>query len=159
MFDSSKTNDNPVYTISVAARLLEISIQTLRMYEREGLIIPFKTKNNQRMYSDSDIERIRRIRRDINGNNIGINSLRTVISLVPCWMIVDCTEIDRENCESFKEYQAPCWTYKHSKNICENIDCRECEVYKINSDTERVRETIVEQYGLDKNKSQKIVKK
>jgi MerR family transcriptional regulator, heat shock protein HspR len=150
MIESLEVKNNQVYTISVAAQLLGISIQTLRMYEREGLIIPFKTKSNQRMYSEGDLERIRRIRRDINKNKIGINSLRTVLSLIPCWMIVKCTETDRENCESFKEYHAPCWTYEHKNNICEEIDCRECIVYKFNSDTERIRDTIVESYNLGK---------
>jgi len=152
MIDDTKAKDKPVYTISVAARLLDISIQTLRMYEREGLIIPFKTKNNQRLYSVSDLERIKRIRKDINGNKIGINSLRTVISLVPCWMIVNCTETDRANCESFKEHYEPCWTYKHTKNICAEIECRECVVYKFNSDIERIRQTIIESYNLGDNK-------
>ena len=152
MNKSFSSNENPVYTISVAAKLLGISVQTLRIYEREGLIISFKTKGNQRLYSISDIERIMRIRRDINEYKIGINSLRTVLSLIPCWMIVECTETDRENCESFIEYHAPCWTYKHTNNICEEIDCRECIVYKFNSDTERIRATIVESYKLGRNK-------
>ena len=46
--------DEPKYTISNAAKLAGISIHTLRMYEREGLIIPFKKTSNQRLYSRSE---------------------------------------------------------------------------------------------------------
>ena len=44
--------NSPKYTISSAATLLGISVHTLRMYEREGLIIPFKKESGQRLYSD-----------------------------------------------------------------------------------------------------------
>jgi len=51
-------DDKPVFSISIAAQLLGISVHTLRMYEREGLIIPFKTRTNRRLFSENDIERI-----------------------------------------------------------------------------------------------------
>ena len=62
--------DEPKYTISMAAKLSGISIHTLRMYEREGLIIPFKKDSNQRLYTDRDIERIACIRKTINEDKI-----------------------------------------------------------------------------------------
>ena len=48
-------SDTPVYVISVAARLVGTHPQTLRVYEREGLIGPFRTSKNQRLYSEVDI--------------------------------------------------------------------------------------------------------
>lgn len=128
------------------------------MYEREGLIVPFKTESNRRLYSGSDLERIRRIRKDINDNKIGINCLRAISSLIPCWDTINCSVQDRKNCKAFNEYYQPCWTYKHSKNICENIDCREYAVYKINSDIERIRETIVKSFDVNMKKQQDIQK-
>lgn len=53
----------PVYVISIAARLVEVHPQTLRMYERLGLVKPARTPNNIRLYSDEDIERLRQIQR------------------------------------------------------------------------------------------------
>jgi len=53
----------PVYYISVAAKLLEMHPQTLRLYERLGLVKPARTGNNMRLYSDADIERLRQIQR------------------------------------------------------------------------------------------------
>jgi MerR family transcriptional regulator/heat shock protein HspR len=58
-----KQHSEPVYVISVAAKLLEMHPQTLRMYERLGLMRPARTRNNIRLYSDEDIERCRQIQR------------------------------------------------------------------------------------------------
>jgi MerR family transcriptional regulator, heat shock protein HspR len=52
----------PVFIISVAARLLEMHPQTLRKYEREGLIAPSRTSGNLRLYSDEDLERLRQVK-------------------------------------------------------------------------------------------------
>lgn len=53
----------PLYVISVAARLVRMHPQTLRLYERVGLIQPARTENNIRLYSDEDIEKFRQIKR------------------------------------------------------------------------------------------------
>jgi len=53
----------PVYVISVASKLVEMHPQTLRLYERLGLVKPARTDNNVRLYSDEDIERLRQIQR------------------------------------------------------------------------------------------------
>lgn len=122
--------DQPIYTISNAAKLLGISVHTLRMYEREGLIIPFKKESNQRLYSDRDLDRINCIRSTINDDKINIEGIRRILSLIPCWAIINCSEQDRENCEAYSDFHKPCWMVNHKNNICEGKDCRECEVYK-----------------------------
>ncbi|HUU55344.1 MAG TPA: MerR family transcriptional regulator [Armatimonadota bacterium] len=58
-----RDTSEPLYVISVAAKLVEMHPQTLRMYERLGLIKPARTDNNIRLYSDVDIERFRQIQR------------------------------------------------------------------------------------------------
>lgn len=122
-------DDEPIFPISSAALLLKISVHTLRMYEREGLFIPYKKESNQRLYSKRDLERIECIRRAINEMKVSINGIKTMYSLIPCWDIVKCSETDRANCEAYKEHSKPCWTYKHKNNICEKLNCRECSVY------------------------------
>ena len=61
----------PYYVISVAARILGVHAQTLRYYERVGLIEPSRSQGNRRLYSSSDIERLRRIKSLID--DLGIN--------------------------------------------------------------------------------------
>ena len=56
-------NDRPRYMISVAAELVGMHPQTLRMYEQKGLVQPGRTAGNTRLYSDADVERLRLIQR------------------------------------------------------------------------------------------------
>ncbi|MHB1687775.1 MAG: MerR family transcriptional regulator [Ignavibacteriaceae bacterium] len=125
----SQILNTPVYTISTAAKLIGISIHTLRMYEIEGLIIPYKKASNQRLYSNQDIERMRCIRKSIGEDKIGIEGIRRILSLIPCWGMVKCNETDRKICEAYNSYSKPCWMLNHKNNYCTNRDCRECEVY------------------------------
>ncbi|MFN4182987.1 MAG: heat shock protein transcriptional repressor HspR, partial [bacterium] len=53
--------DTPVYTIGVVAEMLGVHPQTLRVYEREGLVKPHRSQRNSRLFSRKDIERIRLI--------------------------------------------------------------------------------------------------
>lgn len=65
-----RNSNDPVYVISVAARLVEVHPQTLRLYERLGLIKPKRNDNNIRLYSDLDIERLGKIQRL---TSVGVN--------------------------------------------------------------------------------------
>ena len=64
-------DSEPCYIISVAARMLGVHAQTLRYYERVGMIEPSRSQGNRRLYSTGDIERLRRIKTLIN--NLGVN--------------------------------------------------------------------------------------
>ena len=63
--------DRPRYMISVAAELVGMHPQTLRMYEQKGLVNPQRTAGNTRLYSDADVERLRLIQR-LTGD-LGLN--------------------------------------------------------------------------------------
>ncbi len=63
--------DEPCYVISIAARLVGMHQQTLRYYERAGLIEPRRTSGNIRMYSNRDIQRIRQAQRLVD--ELGVN--------------------------------------------------------------------------------------
>ncbi|BEK36775.1 heat shock transcriptional regulator HspR [Campylobacter coli] len=68
--------DEPVYLISVVAKVLSIHPQTLRQYEREGLIEPSRTDGKIRLYSQRDIDRIKlilRLTRDMGVNLAGVD--------------------------------------------------------------------------------------
>ena len=57
------TDERPRYMISVAAELVGMHPQTLRIYEQKGLVRPKRTAGNTRLYSDEDVERLRLIQR------------------------------------------------------------------------------------------------
>ncbi len=62
MVENNRLRNEPCFAISVAARIVGVHAQTLRHYERVGLIWPSRTSGRQRLYSMADIERIRRLR-------------------------------------------------------------------------------------------------
>lgn len=68
--------DEPVYLISVVATMLDIHPQTLRQYEREGLVQPSRTQGRMRLYSQRDIERMKlilRLTRQLGVNLAGVD--------------------------------------------------------------------------------------
>ncbi len=68
--------EEPVYLISVVAKALNIHPQTLRQYEREGLVTPSRTGGKMRLYSQHDIDRINmilRLTRDLGVNLAGVD--------------------------------------------------------------------------------------
>lgn len=135
-------SETPVYTISNAARLLDISVHTLRMYEREGLIIPFKKESGQRLYSDKDLARIECIRKSINSDKIGIEGIRRLLSLIPCWAITHCAKNRRKNCEAYLNFSQPCWMYEKGVQNKKSGKCRECEVYSAFGDCRSIKEKL-----------------
>jgi MerR family transcriptional regulator/heat shock protein HspR len=58
-----ETSDRPIYMISVAAELVGVHPQTLRVYETKGLVRPQRTPGGTRLYSEADIERLRIVQR------------------------------------------------------------------------------------------------
>jgi len=69
-----------VYVISVAAELAGVHPQTLRIYERKGLLDPARTGGGSRRYSDGDIERLRRIH-ELTDAGLNLEGVRRVMDL------------------------------------------------------------------------------
>ena len=64
-------HNEPCYVISVAAKLLGMHVQTLRYYERAGLISPARSGGNLRLYSEGDLHRVREVKRLMD--DLGVN--------------------------------------------------------------------------------------
>jgi MerR family transcriptional regulator/heat shock protein HspR len=69
--DDLQGEDQPCYVISVAAKIVGMHAQTLRYYERAGLLKPSRSQGRIRLYSVADINRLRQIQRLIN--DLGVN--------------------------------------------------------------------------------------
>ena len=69
-----------LYVISVAAELAGVHPQTLRIYERKGLVDPARTQGGSRRYSDIDIDRLRRIQ-ELTTAGLNLEGVRRVIAL------------------------------------------------------------------------------
>jgi MerR family transcriptional regulator, heat shock protein HspR len=70
-----------VYMISVAAELAEMHPQTLRMYEARGLIQPQRSPKNTRLYSQRDVERLRRIQRLTSQQGLNLAGVEMVLEM------------------------------------------------------------------------------
>jgi MerR family transcriptional regulator/heat shock protein HspR len=70
-----------VFMISVAAELAEMHPQTLRMYEARGLITPKRSPKNTRLYSQADVERLRRIQQMTSEEGLNLAGVETVLEL------------------------------------------------------------------------------
>jgi MerR family transcriptional regulator, heat shock protein HspR len=73
-------DDRAVFVISVAAELAGVHPQTLRIYERKGLVRPKRTTSNTRRYSERDIQRLREIQ-ELTGKGVNLAGVRRVMEL------------------------------------------------------------------------------
>lgn len=70
-----------LYIISVAAQLADVHPQTLRMYDRKGLLRPQRTAKNRRRYSDEDIDRLRHIQELTQSEGLNLSGVRMVLAM------------------------------------------------------------------------------
>lgn len=77
---SARSRNQAVYVISVAAELAGMHPQTLRIYERRGLVNPARTQGGNRRYSDADIEVLQRIA-DLADQGMNLEGIRRVMEL------------------------------------------------------------------------------
>ena len=71
-----------VYQISIVAEMVETHPQTLRTYEKLGLIAPQRTRNNVRLFSEEDVERVRRIQHLTQDLGVNLAGVEVVFKLL-----------------------------------------------------------------------------
>lgn len=109
--------------------MFKISVATIRMYENEGLLIPFKSQGKHRLYSEFDIKRLRCIREMITEKGLNIAGIRMMLSAIPCWELKPCSMEDREACDAYTTSNSPCWLVENKGALCQDENCRQCTVY------------------------------
>jgi len=90
--------DEPVYLISVAAKICDMHPQTLRMYERLGLVTPVRIGSKNRMYSDADVEKLKQIQRltqDMGVNLAGVDIILDLLEKINKIKLEHSQEVDR----------------------------------------------------------------
>ncbi len=113
----SVTLDRAIYHISVVAEMTALHPQTLRMYEREGLVKPSRSRGNTRLYSERDVERVRLIvhlTREEGVNLAGVakilelqEGIRGVETAIQGWMQQWHERIERELSSRHEALQPP----------------------------------------------------
>ena len=116
--------DMPLYPIGVVAELIGITDQTIRLYERHGLIKPARRKRN-RFYSENDLKWIQCVRDLIHNKKISIQGIKKLLEYAPCWDLTDCPKEEREKCSAYIDRSKPCWVL--NKSICRKMSNKSCE--------------------------------
>ena len=137
--NNSANQDRALYTIGVASQLTNTTVYTLRMYEEKGLILPHKTATGRRMYSDTDIRRLKCIRHHLDEEGLNIAGIKALLALVPCWIIKPCTVEDRQACDAYSSTLIPCWAASEKGPKCRDEDCRVCNVYQLSDECSDVK--------------------
>jgi MerR family transcriptional regulator/heat shock protein HspR len=126
--DKEKKN-MPLYTIGVVSELVGTTNQTLRLYEKHGLIKPAR-KNKNRFYSENDIQWLLCVRDLIHKKKISIEGIKKLLNYAPCWEITSCPEETKNKCLAFIDKVKPCWEF--SRKICSRDSgkmCDDCVVF------------------------------
>lgn len=121
--------DMPLYPIGIVAELIGITDQTLRLYEKHGLIKPAR-RNKNRYYSENDIKWLICIRDLIHIKKISIEGIKKLLEYAPCWEITECSEEKRNKCTAYVDKTRPCWEL--NRTICNRESgklCEDCVVY------------------------------
>jgi MerR family transcriptional regulator/heat shock protein HspR len=119
----------PLYPIGVVAELVGTTDQTLRLYEKHGLIKPAR-RNKNRFYSENDIKWVGCIRDLIHNKKISIEGIKKLLEFAPCWEITQCSEERKSKCSAYIDKTKPCWEL--NRMICNRESgkiCEDCVVY------------------------------
>jgi MerR family transcriptional regulator, heat shock protein HspR len=123
-FTEDEKKDMPLYPIGVVAELIGITDQTIRLYEKHGLIKPAR-RNRNRFYSENDLKWLKCLRELIHNKKISIEGIKKLLDYAPCWELTGCPEEGRESCSAYMERAKPCWELNRS--ICQKESSKACE--------------------------------
>ena len=115
--------------IGEVAEHLGISVQAIRLYEAEGLLISFKSPKGTRWYSQKDITWIEQIR-NLLSEGLNFAGILRLLALIPCWALKPCRPEDRANCSMRYEVRMPCWIAPDKLCTEQLKECYHCNTYR-----------------------------
>lgn len=74
-------DEDPRYVISVAARMLGVQTHTLRYYEKVGIMEPYRSRGNIRLYSDSDIARLKQVKTLMDDLGVNLAGVEVILRM------------------------------------------------------------------------------
>ena len=119
------TKSLPVFPIGIVSELLDVHPETVRVWERHGIINP-KRRSGKRFYSEIDLKRLQFIQRLIN-ERLNLPAIRHYLRLYPCWQLDGCPACMHRS--DLTTCTKPCWkeegTYCHVYG--DEDTCLECQ--------------------------------
>ncbi len=120
----TKKKDMPLYTIGIAAELIGTSNQTVRLYEKHGLLRPTR-KNKNRFYSENDVRWLICLRMLIHHKKISIRGIKKLLEYAACWEIMSCPDSLRNECHAYINKIKPYCKINHI--MCRREPKERCE--------------------------------
>jgi MerR family transcriptional regulator/heat shock protein HspR len=127
------SDSNSICTINTAAQKLGVSVPTLRLYEKEGLICPIRTATHRRLYSLNDLRIVQTVRHLIHEHGLNFAGVRRLMAFLPCWKIRPCDSATYRTCKVPSIIDSPCWNSGKAVARSCRKDCQSCKVYKMAS--------------------------
>ncbi len=117
-----RTENRPVYMIGVAAQLCGVHPQTLRQYERLGLVVPSRVGAKNRLYSEMDILRVRRIQRLTQQMGVNLAGVELILRLLE-----DMDDMRRDFEQQMKDYFVEAERRIQAMTVNSNVPVRKDE--------------------------------
>ncbi len=114
--------------IGDVARRVGLSVQTIRLYEEEGLLISFKSRKGTRWYSEANIRWIQQIQ-ELLAEGINFAGIRRLLAQLPCWELKPCNPRQKANCSMRTEARLPCWISPNKLCLEQLKECFHCATY------------------------------
>jgi MerR family transcriptional regulator/heat shock protein HspR len=124
--------DQGLYTIGTVAELIHEHPETLRVWERNELILPDRN-GYQRKYSNSDLKRLKFIKYLMDEKGLNIAGVRQVVSMYSCWYRRYCKGGDSKNSPVPVNESKPCWKVEGTYCLAPSDKsefCHNCEMMK-----------------------------
>jgi MerR family transcriptional regulator/heat shock protein HspR len=115
--------------IGEVARRLGISVQTVRLYESEGVVISFRSSGGTRWYCEEDIRWIGQIR-SMMAEGLNFEGIRRLLAQLPCWALKPCRPEDHAACAMRLEHRVPCWLAPEKLCTEQLRHCYHCRTYR-----------------------------
>ncbi len=113
--------------IGAVARHFQVSVDLLRLYEREGLLIPLKSAKGTRYFTELDYPWIATLLRLVREARLNFAGIRHLLALLPCWEMHGQGDESKRECLAAAGPDAPCWK---DQTFCSPAQCYVCEVYR-----------------------------
>ena len=118
-----------LYLIGAVSRQVDLSQKRIREYENEGFISPRRDPaTNNRLYTDFDINQIKRIKSLIHDHGFTLACLKHLLVSAPCWNIFQCER--KDSCPASKTPSMNCYEAQYLENPSAAEQCKICPVYR-----------------------------
>ena len=134
---------NGAIKIGTVAKHFAISVDLLRLYEREGLLIPIKSPRGTRYFTELDYAWIGTVLRLVREVRLNVAGIRRLLALLPCWQLRKCEFQKKAECPMIQDSSRPCWVNRLCCLGQKAQDCYFCVVYRSAPSCENLKALLV----------------